>query len=55
MLNNPFCYVPSAEIAAAARDLTVRIDSDPALRDLFAEGKMLGVLQIERSDGSRGF
>ena len=55
MLNNPFCYVPSEEIAAAARELTARIDADPALRTLFAEGKMLGVLQIERPDGSRGF
>lgn len=46
MLNNPFCYTPSPAIVAAARALTGRIDSDPSLRDRFAEGKMLGVLEI---------
>ena len=48
MLNNPFCYTPRPSILAAARDLTARIDADPTLRALFAEGKMLGVLEVER-------
>ena len=55
MLNNPFCYVPSAEIAEAARALSARIDASPELSALFAEGKMLGVLQVERPDGTRDF
>ena len=55
MLNNPFCYVPTEEIAAAARALAARIAATPELHALFGEGKMLGVLQVERSDGSRGF
>ena len=46
MLNNPFCYTPSPRIAKAARALIARIDADPSLRALFAEGKMLGVLEV---------
>ena len=53
MLNNPFCYVPRAEIAEAARMLIERIDGSPELRPLFEGGKMMGVLQAERPDGSR--
>ena len=49
MLNNPFCYTPSPSIQEAARSLIARIDATPALRALFAEGKMLGVLEVERS------
>ena len=48
MLNNPFCYTPRPSIQAAARNLTARIDADPTLHALFAEGKMLGVLEVER-------
>ena len=55
MLTNPFCYVPTVEIAAAARALAARIDASPELHALFAEGKMLGVLQVERPDGERDF
>ncbi len=47
MLNNPFCYAPRPSIVEAARALMARIDSTPALRALFAEGKMLGVLEVE--------
>ncbi len=43
----PFCYTPRPEIVSAARRLTEKIDADPALRALFAEGKMLGVLMVE--------
>jgi tRNA pseudouridine32 synthase/23S rRNA pseudouridine746 synthase len=51
----PFCYTPRPEIVAAARRLSARIESDPALQGLFAEGKMLGVLEVERPDGSTDF
>ena len=54
MLNNPFCYTPSPAIVEAARDLTARIDATPALRELFAEGKMLGVLEVETPDQAGG-
>lgn len=49
MLNNPFCYTPAPAIVEAARALTARIDASPSLRALFSEGKMLGVLEVERS------
>ena len=55
MLNNPFCYTPSPAIVEAARDLTARIDATPALRELFAEGKMLGVLEVPGSDRASRF
>ena len=51
----PFCYTPRPEIVAAARRLTARIDADPELKALFAEGKMLGVLEVERPDGTKDF
>ncbi len=54
MLNNPFCYTPAPAIVEAARALTARIDATPSLRALFSEGKMLGVLEVERSPGSSG-
>ena len=47
MLNNPFCYTPSPSIVDAAHALMKHIDETPDLRALFAEGKMLGVLQVE--------
>ena len=47
MLNNPFCYTPAPSIAEAARALTAHIDGTPSLHALFAEGKMLGVLEVE--------
>ena len=51
----PFCYTPRPEIVTASRNLTARIDADPALQALFAEGKMLGVLMVERPDGSEDY
>ncbi len=51
----PFCYTPQPEIVAAARQLIARMDGDPELRALFAEGKMLGVLEVGRPDGSTDF
>ena len=46
MLNNPFCYTPRPAIVEAARSLAAHIDATPSLRALFAEGKMLGVLEV---------
>ena len=43
----PFRYVPSPEIRRAAHSLIERIGSDESLRPLFAEGKMMGVLQTD--------
>ena len=55
MLNNPFCYFPRPGIVAAARELIARIDASPSLKPLFSEGKMLGVLEVERAPlGSLG-
>ena len=46
MLNNPFCYRPSPSIVEAARALAAHIGATPSLHALFAEGKMLGVLEV---------
>ena len=54
MLNNPFCYTPAPSIVEAARALMARIDATPALRALFSEGKMLGVLEVKASDAAGG-
>ena len=50
----PFCYTPRPEIVAAARRLSARIDADPQLRALFAEGKMLGVLMVKKGLADAG-
>lgn len=47
----PFCYVPHPLVVDAARALCDRIDADPELKALFAEGKMLGVLLGRAPDG----
>ena len=52
MLNNPFCYTPSPSIVEAARSLIAHIDATPSLRELFAEGKMLGILEVEAAGNS---
>ena len=44
----PFCYVPHPLVQDAARALIERLDSDPAIGGLFAEGKMMGVLITDR-------
>ena len=43
----PFCYTPDPEIVRASEELIGRIDADPGLRSLFAEGKMMGVLMVQ--------
>ena len=46
----PFRYVPHPLVVEAARKLIAAIDSDPFLKYLFAEGKMLGVLVCGKPD-----
>lgn len=46
----PFRYVPHPLVVEAARKLIAAIDSDPFLKYLFAEGKMLGVLVCGKTD-----
>lgn len=48
MFTYPFRYIPSIEVAGAAEALARSIDADPALRGVFSEGKMLGVLVTDR-------
>lgn len=43
---NPFRYVPSPQVRIAAESLTASIDERENLKNLFSEGKMLGVLVI---------
>ena len=43
----PFRYVPHPLVVEAAQKLIGTIDSDPLLKYIFAEGKMLGVLVCE--------
>ena len=47
---NPFRYVPSPQVKLAASSLTEEIDSNPLLKEIFSEGKMLGVLVVD-ADG----
>ena len=51
----PFCYTPAPEIVRASEVLIGRIDANPELRNLFSEGKMMGVLMVEDSDGRQDF
>lgn len=51
----PFCYTPDPEIVDAADRLIHRIDADPELRNLFREGKMMGVLMVEDAEGRKDF
>lgn len=44
---NPFRYIPSPQVRFAASSLTEEIDSNPLLRKIFSEGKMLGVLVVD--------
>ena len=51
MFTYPFCYTPAPDIVEAAERMIRQIDHTPALRDRFAEGKMLGVLKVRLQDG----
>lgn len=48
-IDNPFRYSPHPMVRAAAEDLIQRISSSEDLDRIFSEGKMLGVLVIERN------
>ena len=48
----PFCYVPHPLIREAAAALIARIDASEHLRGLFSEGKMMGALLVQDSDGA---
>ena len=43
----PFCYTPDHLIVEESRRMMSFIGGDPSLHNLFAEGKMLGVLMVE--------
>ena len=49
----PFCYTPHPLVAEAAASLIKRIDSDKGLTQLFSEGKMLGVLLVQRPESKQ--
>lgn len=51
----PFRYVPAPETVEASERIISRIENDDYLRSIFKEGKMLGVLVVERQDGSEDF
>ena len=51
----PFCYTPDPEIVKASGILIGRIDADPELKDIFAEGKMMGVLMVQDTGGHVDF
>ena len=51
----PFCYTPDPEISGAAGRLIARIDACSELRNLFKEGKMMGVLMVEEAEGRKDF
>lgn len=44
----PFRYTPTPEVVRAAEDMIDRIDASARLRELFADGKMLGVLETDK-------
>ncbi|MDO5443438.1 MAG: RluA family pseudouridine synthase [Bacteroidia bacterium] len=48
----PFRYVPAPETVEASHRIIERIEHDEYLKSIFKEGKMLGVLIVERPDGS---
>lgn len=52
--NDPFRYVPCRAVVSAAEKTVSFINSDSSLRRIFSEGKMLGVLIVEK-DGRTGF
>jgi len=49
----PFRYVPSEEVRQQAQKIITDIDAHAALRDIFCEGKMMGVLICEDKSGQK--
>ncbi|MCF0175784.1 MAG: RNA pseudouridine synthase [Bacteroidales bacterium] len=54
-MNNPFRYAPADSVREEAERLILEIATSPELDSVFSEGKMLGVLEAEKPDGSRCF
>ena len=52
---NPFRYVPCKAVRKAAEDVVSRISKDEKLAEVFAEGKMLGVLIVKDLQGEPGY
>lgn len=52
---NPFRYAPHEAVVQAAGELMAYIDASVELSEVFAEGKMLGVLVVANSDRTSGF
>ena len=52
---NPFRYVPCKAVRKAAEDVVNRISKDEKLAEVFAEGKMLGVLIVRNLQGEPGY
>lgn len=55
LLNNPFHYEPHPLCRQAALLTAQYLREQTAWHDELAQGKMFGVLVVEREDGSRGF
>ena len=50
----PFRYSPAPEVKEAASRVMAHIDASPRLREIFSEGKMLGVLTVAVDDTVSG-
>ena len=53
--NDPFRYTPAPVTAEAAKTVLGYISASEGLRQVFSEGKMLGVLTVRDPDGKLGF
>lgn len=51
----PYCYEPHPLVVEAARSVRDYVSSQPLLAQELQQGKMLGVLVVQTSDGSIGF
>ena len=52
--NDPFSYLPCEAVKESASEISAYIDSSDELAEVFGEGKMLGVLVVEK-DGKTGY
>lgn len=51
----PFCYIPDNKVVEESERLIKFIDGSPFLREIFAEGKMMGILITEDGTVLRAF
>lgn len=51
----PFCYTPAPEIVEESRKLIATIEASAELSGVFAEGKMMGILEVEDREGKISF